>query len=105
MKTKNTPSQSERIINWLKVRRGKNGRRLTALDALKRFNCWNLKGRIWDLRKKFNIQKEWKKTRSGKIVASYYLKKAACLLLVLFLSSSCSNPVLKYNKTHKASFR
>lgn len=66
-------SQSERIIKWLKIRRGKNGRRLTALDALKRFNCWNLKGRIWDLRKKYDVRKEWKKTRSGKIVANYFL--------------------------------
>lgn len=67
-------SQSERIINWLKIRRGKNGRRLTALDALRWFDCWNLKGRAFDIRKTHpNLKTEMVKTKSGKRIAQYFL--------------------------------
>lgn len=66
-------SQSERIIKWLKIRRGKHGRTLTAIEALVKFECWNLKARVFDLRKKYNIITEMVWTKSRKRIAKYHL--------------------------------
>lgn len=38
-------SQVKQIAKYLK-----SGKTLTPIDALVRFNCWNLKGRIFDIR-------------------------------------------------------
>lgn len=65
-------SQCDRILAHLK-----KGNTLTSLEALRLFNCWNLKGRIWDLRNLNydhpNIQKRWLTVSSGKRVAQYFL--------------------------------
>lgn len=67
-------SQSEHIIKWLKIRRGKHGRSLTFLSALKMFGCGNMKGRAFDIRKKYpNLVTEFIRTKTGKRIAKYYL--------------------------------
>ena len=61
--------QCSRILEWLQ-----KGNRITPLEALSRFQCLRLGGRIFDLRKQgWNVQKEMVQTPSGKHVASYYL--------------------------------
>lgn len=63
-------SQAEQIKNYLKA-----GNTLTALEALEKFGCLNLKGRIWDIRQ--TLDKDWViespliETSSGKHVARY----------------------------------
>lgn len=51
------------------------GETLTPLDALKRFGCFRLGARIWELRNEqgMNIRTEQFRTESGKIVAAYSL--------------------------------
>ena len=45
--TKNTrPTQAKQILNWLK-----QGHSLTGLDALRRFGCFRLGARIYELKK------------------------------------------------------
>ena len=77
-------SQERQILTWLRA-----GNSLTAMQALNMFNCWNLKGRIYDLRRKLlyktkpnpltgkleyeNIETEMIKTNSGKWIAKYKL--------------------------------
>lgn len=65
-------SQCDRILVYLQ-----KGNDLTALKALRLFDCMNLKGRIWDLRNLNyghpNIQKRWLSVSSGKRVAQYFL--------------------------------
>ena len=52
------------------------GKRLTALDALRLFKCLRLSGRIHDLRHKEGLPIHSKMIiRSGKRVAEYYLSK------------------------------
>ena len=68
------PSQQKQILLWLQA-----GNSLTAMQALNMFNCWNLKGRIYDIRVKFCtgendvIETEMIKTKSGKWIAKYKL--------------------------------
>lgn len=66
-------SQTAQILRYLRA-----GESLTAIDALNMFGCWNLKGRIWDVKKLLEqnekIQREWVKTATGKRVAKYSLK-------------------------------
>ena len=53
------------------------GNCLTPIDALKKFNCFRLSARIKDLRDEgFNIQTKLVKTKSKKIVGSYYMEDA-----------------------------
>ena len=50
------------------------GQKITALEALERFGCLRLSGRIFDLRDEgLNIITEKKKLPNGKIVAEYYI--------------------------------
>lgn len=51
------------------------GETLTPLDALKRFGCFRLGARIWELRNEqgMDIRTEQFRTESGKIVAAYSL--------------------------------
>ncbi len=66
-------SQTADILRYLRA-----GESLTAMDALNMFACWNLKGRIWDVKKRLEpnekIQRDWVKTANGKRVAKYSLK-------------------------------
>jgi len=51
-----------------------SGKSITALDALKIFQCFRLASRINDLKiQGMNISKEWVKVKSGKSVISYSL--------------------------------
>lgn len=63
-------SQCDEILEAMR-----RGERITALDALRRFGCLNLKGRIWDIKQKVadRIEKEWLKLPNGKTVAEYYI--------------------------------
>jgi hypothetical protein len=61
--------QNGRILAHLK-----QGRTLTALEALEWFKCFRLASRIHDLKKAgHDVQKRMIKTASGKSVAEYYL--------------------------------
>lgn len=52
------------------------GERITALEALERFGCLRLSGRIFDLRDEgLNIITETKKLPNGKKVAEYYIPR------------------------------
>jgi len=65
-------SQNQMIKNALI-----NGERITQLDALNRFGCFRLSGRIYDLRDEgLNIITEKKKLPNGKVVAEYYIPQA-----------------------------
>jgi hypothetical protein len=67
---KNIESQSKQIIRHLL-----NGGELTALQALKKFQCLRLGARIYDLRRQgFDINTEMVQ-RGEKRVALYSLKK------------------------------
>lgn len=64
-------SQAAEILAYLKA-----GHTLTPLEALDKFNCWRLGGRIHDLRKTDegrDIQTEDLHLPNGKIVARYWL--------------------------------
>jgi hypothetical protein len=65
------PSQCKQILVWLRAGNG-----ITFLEALRMFGCGNLKGRIYDLRKKgYDIPNPAEKIRtaSGKWIAKYTL--------------------------------
>lgn len=54
----------------------KSGKKLTPLDALRRFDCLRLSGRIFDLRCiGYDIDKKMVKTKSGKVVAQYSMPR------------------------------
>ena len=82
-------SQKQQIRTYLEM-----GKKLTAMDALNLFGCWNLKGRIYDIRKDYHdewlIQKPFSNNdakplrvittemitiKSGKRIAEYSIKK------------------------------
>lgn len=64
-------AQSAAILKDLQA-----GRRLTPLDALKRYGCLRLGARIWDLRHAgHNITTTMVKVGDGKMVAEYRLVK------------------------------
>lgn len=66
-----TTSQEKAILEALK-----KGEKLTPLEMLKRWGCLRASGRIYDLRNQgYDIHTEIVKTRSGKRVAEYSLKK------------------------------
>lgn len=62
-------SQGKQILIWLQA-----GKSITGMEALRMFNCWNLKGRIFDLREQGNdIETEMIKTSTRKWIAKYTL--------------------------------
>lgn len=63
MKTQNTA-----ILNHLE-----KGKSITPLDALKRFGCFRLGARIWELRERGHSIKKETVFRNGKHFASYSL--------------------------------
>lgn len=65
-------SHSTEILKYME-----NGGRITALDALAKFGCMNLKGRIWDIKTKLHINADrvWVKLPNGKLIMEYYIKK------------------------------
>ena len=63
-------NQSDMILNALLA-----GETLTPLDALKRFGCFRLGARIWDLKKAgYEIDMQLIDVGNGKHVASYSMK-------------------------------
>jgi hypothetical protein len=48
-----TQSQTNRILNYLL-----NGNSITALSALRKFNCLRLSGRILEIRQKYHVKTE-----------------------------------------------
>jgi len=65
---KNHQSQCKSILNHLE-----QGKSLTPLEALTKFGCLRLGGRIYDLRKHGYIRTEMIKTKSGKHIARYWM--------------------------------
>lgn len=66
--------------SWSQVQCIKNfllsGRKLTAMDALRKYQVWRLGARIWDLKQHphlLNIRREMKQLPNGKRVAEYSL--------------------------------
>lgn len=63
----NKQTQNEMILDYLL-----SGNSLTPLEALDRFGCFRLSGRIYDLKKKgVLIDTHFLKTSNGKTVSSY----------------------------------
>lgn len=72
-KMKESPNQTTRILWHLKA-----GHKLTAMDALKLFNCWRLSGRILTIRKMgFLIKTDLITTPTKKVIAEYSLMKGS----------------------------
>lgn len=68
-------SQGKMILDYLR-----EGKTLTSLEALHKFGCLNLKGRIWELRQQvakegYRIDTSWIITNTGKRIAEYKLVK------------------------------
>jgi len=61
-------SQEKQILNYLQ-----NGNKLTAIDALNRFNCFRLASRINNLRKTNTISDIWIES-NNKRFKCYYIK-------------------------------
>lgn len=64
----NTRAQKDRILDHLAT-----GRPLTPIAALKRFGCFRLGARIWDLKRDGHRIQTDMVTRKGKTFASYRL--------------------------------
>lgn len=63
-------TQNQQILDYLK-----SGKKITPLTALKKFGCFRLSARIWDLRSQgYPISKKSLTTPQGKTVAEYYLE-------------------------------
>lgn len=72
-------TQSDMILNALLA-----GETLTPLDALKRFGCFRLGARIWDLKcAGYEIDMELIDVDNGKHVATYRLAKKGQLRLAV----------------------
>lgn len=63
-----TDTQAQQILNWLK-----QGRGITPMEALRRFNCFRLSGRVYDLRKQGHKIKTQRVTVGKKQFARYRL--------------------------------
>ena len=64
-------SHNDQIRSYLE-----SGKTLTAMDALNNFGCWNLKGRIFELRQSgMNIKTDMVTTATGKRIGKYSLIK------------------------------
>jgi hypothetical protein len=67
--TNRRPTQANRILRYLEA-----GNRLTALEALERFQCFRLAARVHELRREgHDIQERMVEVGSGKRVAEYSL--------------------------------
>jgi hypothetical protein len=67
--THKRPTQAGRILAYLRA-----GNRLTALDALERFQCFRLAARVHELRREgHDIQERMVEVGSGKRVAEYWI--------------------------------
>jgi hypothetical protein len=63
------PTQAGRILAHLRA-----GHRLTALEALEKFQCFRLAARVHELRREgWQVQERMVETKSGKRVAEYSL--------------------------------
>jgi hypothetical protein len=63
------PTQANRILAYLRA-----GNRLTALEALERFQCFRLAARVHELRREgHRIEEQMVETPSGKRVAQYWV--------------------------------
>ncbi len=64
-------SQADQILRHMKEHGS-----ITAIQALRHYDCFRLAARIYDLRwKGYRIETQRWKTRSGKTVARYWLKR------------------------------
>ena len=73
-------TQTEGILAWLK-----DGKSITALDALEQFQCFRLAARIADIRAQgYTVHTDMVKTRTGKKVASYSLGESPYSLDIHF---------------------
>tara|TARA_R100000700_G_C3070013_1_gene80670 strand:+ start:283 stop:564 length:282 start_codon:yes stop_codon:yes gene_type:complete len=71
-------TQTEGILAWLK-----DGKSITALDALEQFQCFRLAARIADIRAQgYTVHTDMVKTRTGKKVASYSLGESTYSMLL-----------------------
>ena len=59
-------SQTKQIEDYLL-----SGGKITPLEALEKFNCFRLSGRIFEIRERHPILTEMVETNSGKRVARY----------------------------------
>lgn len=59
-------TQSERVLNYLL-----SGKSLTSLEAITKFQCLRLAGRIKELRQHYKIHTEMIVTKSKKRIAKY----------------------------------
>ena len=66
--TNSRPTQAGRILAHLQ-----EGNRITALEALEKFQCFRLAARIHELREAWEIQERTVETPSGKRIAEYWL--------------------------------
>jgi len=64
-------SQTERIHRYLAT-----GKKLNPLQALRKFGCFRLGARIWDIKKSGAPIVAERVTHEGKSFCAYYLKKA-----------------------------
>lgn len=68
--THRRPTQAGRILAYLR-----EGNRLTALEALERFQCFRLAARIHELRREgWQIDEKTVETPSGKRIAEYSME-------------------------------
>lgn len=71
MNSHTMPTQAEQILAALK-----QGRKITALDALNEFGCMRLGARVLELKDKgHDIRDEWVKTGKGKQVKRYFIDR------------------------------
>ena len=63
-------SQNKQILAYMN-----KGFKITGMEALKMFGCWNLPGRIWDIRFLMNrdVRDELYNTASGKRIKRYFI--------------------------------
>ena len=64
-------TQTQHILGYLKT-----GKRLTALQALRKWGCFRLASRVLELRNSgYAVRSELRRLESGKRVANYWLAK------------------------------
>ena len=63
-------SQSERILDYMATGKG-----ITPLTALKRFGCFRLGARVWDLKRAGHRIETRRVNRNGATVAEYRLNQ------------------------------
>ena len=71
-RTMSTKSQAEKILAHLKT-----GKTISPLEALERFGCFRLGGRIYDLKKQGHVIETKTVTKNGKHYAEYRLTALA----------------------------